>query len=188
MNNQKSELRKKQIALAITIVIHLFIFYSPLTTTSFFVSDAFKKGELTVKVNLNQHQIKKSKATKIKKKKTLDKSKVKKVVKEEVKEQKESTKARALEQSASFESSILNYVEPDYPRVAIRRGITGVVVLELKVDHQGSVVEVVLAQSSGKEILDESALEASKQWKFKENLTNQGQLLSISKRIVYKIN
>ncbi|MCP4912543.1 MAG: energy transducer TonB [Oligoflexia bacterium] len=188
MNKQKSESNKKLIALAITIVIHVLIFYSPLTTTSFFISDAFKKGELTVKVSLNQQKQKKSVPLKREKKKVIDKSEVKKVVEEKTNEVKETTKARAIEQSASFESSILNYVEPDYPRVAIRRGITGVVVLELKVNHLGTVVEVLLAQSSGKEILDESALSASKQWKFKENLTREGQLLSISKRIVYKIN
>lgn len=55
---------------------------------------------------------------------------------------------------------------PPYPEIARRRGYQGTAVLLVRVMKDGSVGEVRLAQSSGYEILDRSALETVKTWRF----------------------
>lgn len=57
-------------------------------------------------------------------------------------------------------------VQPRYPRVAQKRGIEGTVMYEIWLDEQGNQIQQYLITSSGTEILDKSALEAIKQWKF----------------------
>jgi protein TonB len=55
---------------------------------------------------------------------------------------------------------------PKYPRVARRKRYQGTVVLEVRVDRNGSVSDIRLFQSSRHEILDRSAMEAVKKWLF----------------------
>ncbi|WP_316245783.1 energy transducer TonB [Vibrio mimicus] len=57
-------------------------------------------------------------------------------------------------------------VQPRYPRVAQKRGIEGTVMYEIWLDEQGNQIQQYLITSSGTEVLDKSALEAIKQWKF----------------------
>lgn len=56
--------------------------------------------------------------------------------------------------------------KPDYPRLAQRRQYQGTVVLQALVDIQGRVVRVDLIQSSGYAILDRSARESVRKWRF----------------------
>lgn len=55
---------------------------------------------------------------------------------------------------------------PDYPLAAKRRGIEGRVLVQAEVDEHGLPATVRLARSSGSEMLDNSALEAVKGWRF----------------------
>jgi len=57
-------------------------------------------------------------------------------------------------------------VQPRYPRIAQKRGIEGTVMYEIWLDEQGNQIKQQLLTSSGTAILDQSALEAIKQWKF----------------------
>jgi TonB family protein len=53
---------------------------------------------------------------------------------------------------------------PPYPQRARQRGWEGLVVLELTIDEQGRVTAVVVAESSGREALDDAAREAAAAW------------------------
>lgn len=60
----------------------------------------------------------------------------------------------------------LNNPKPPYPLAARRRGIEGRVVLHAHVLEGGQCAEVRLKQSSGYELLDASAIETVKHWRF----------------------
>ena len=63
----------------------------------------------------------------------------------------------------------LNYLEisgPDYPKVARAKGWEGTVVLKALVEKDGHCESAVVEKSSGHKVLDESAIEAVKRWKF----------------------
>ncbi|MDU9049802.1 MAG: energy transducer TonB [Candidatus Electrothrix sp. Rat3] len=55
---------------------------------------------------------------------------------------------------------------PEYPRVARRRGLEGLVTLEAKIDRNGRVEELRLFTGSGHSILDKAALKAVRAWRF----------------------
>lgn len=56
---------------------------------------------------------------------------------------------------------------PVYPLIARRRGMEGVVLLRVLVAADGRVAEVEIAQGSGFAVLDQSALEAVRGWRFR---------------------
>lgn len=56
-----------------------------------------------------------------------------------------------------FDAAYLNNPRPPYPEAAVRRGVTGVVMLRVLVGAHGRAVSVELEQSSGSRLLDESA-------------------------------
>ncbi len=55
---------------------------------------------------------------------------------------------------------------PGYPRLARRRGLEGVVLLEVLVDISGKVADLRVDTSSGHAILDRAALKAVRRWRF----------------------
>lgn len=55
---------------------------------------------------------------------------------------------------------------PAYPALARRRNYQGTVKLDVLVDRQGRVAQIRVAQSSGYSILDRSALESVRRWRF----------------------
>jgi TonB family protein len=57
--------------------------------------------------------------------------------------------------------------KPDYPVTALNEKAEGLVETKLYVDKQGVVSRVEITQSSGRQDLDNAALEAAKQYKFK---------------------
>ncbi|HEX9180830.1 MAG TPA: energy transducer TonB [Burkholderiales bacterium] len=65
-----------------------------------------------------------------------------------------------------YNAAYLSNPPPDYPAVARRRGLEGVVLLSVLVNEAGLPKEVKLARSSGTPILDDAALEAVKGWRF----------------------
>ncbi|MBI2240606.1 MAG: energy transducer TonB [Magnetospirillum gryphiswaldense] len=60
----------------------------------------------------------------------------------------------------------LDNPHPPYPTLARRRGWEGLVVLMVLVDEMGMAQKVALHQSSGHDILDQSALHTVKSWRF----------------------
>ncbi len=56
--------------------------------------------------------------------------------------------------------------KPDYPALAKSMGWQGKVMLKVQVSEEGLSAAVEIEHSSGHEILDESAVEALKQWRF----------------------
>lgn len=67
---------------------------------------------------------------------------------------------------ANFRANYAHNPKPNYPAIARSRGWQGKVLLRVKVSAQGLSDDVTVEQSSGHEILDESAIEAVKRWRF----------------------
>ena len=67
---------------------------------------------------------------------------------------------------ASFTASYLHNPKPEYPSLARSRGWQGKVKLRVQVSAEGMSETVEVVSSSGHEILDESAVEAVKKWRF----------------------
>jgi len=66
----------------------------------------------------------------------------------------------------SCSSASLNNPKPDYPRIALRRGIEGLVLLHVEVDEQGQPIEIHVKKSAGFKPLDIAALKAVRRWRF----------------------
>jgi len=64
------------------------------------------------------------------------------------------------------EARVLEYVEPHYPDAARRRGLEGVVRVEVDLSADGEVTDVRVVESSGVASFDESALKAVRKWTF----------------------
>jgi len=71
-----------------------------------------------------------------------------------------------LDAEPDYRADYLNNPRPPYPMVARRMGYNGKVVLNVEVLAEGRAGQVLLHQSSGYEILDKSALQTVKTWKF----------------------
>lgn len=67
---------------------------------------------------------------------------------------------------ANFRANYAHNPKPEYPSIAKSRGWQGKVMLRVQVSAEGLSDAVAVEQSSGHEILDESAVEAVKQWRF----------------------
>jgi len=71
---------------------------------------------------------------------------------------------------ARIVEAVPNYLinpKPKYPKLAIRRGYEGTVILLVEVLPDGSVREVKILKSSGRRVLDQSALKTVRKWRFK---------------------
>lgn len=71
-----------------------------------------------------------------------------------------------LDAEPDYRADYLNNPRPPYPLVARRMGYQGKVVLNVEVLAEGRAGEVKLQTSSGYDILDKSALQTVKTWKF----------------------
>jgi protein TonB len=65
-----------------------------------------------------------------------------------------------------FDAGALNNPAPTYPALARRRGIEGMVLLEVEVDAQGLPAKIQIATSSQAEMLDQAAIDAVRNWHF----------------------
>jgi TonB family protein len=63
----------------------------------------------------------------------------------------------------------LNQADPKYPENALRDKIEGTVWVRMWIDESGNVVDAVIAKSDT-DVLNEAAIDAGKQWKFKPAL------------------
>jgi len=67
---------------------------------------------------------------------------------------------------ADYKAAYLQNPKPPYPPLAFRMRVEGKVIVLAEVLADGRAGQVSLAQSSGNELLDQSALETVKNWKF----------------------
>lgn len=67
---------------------------------------------------------------------------------------------------ANYRANYAHNPKPEYPAVARSRGWQGKVLLRVKVSADGLSDDVSVEQSSGHDMLDESAVEAVKKWRF----------------------
>lgn len=67
---------------------------------------------------------------------------------------------------AELDSMMAN--PPHYPRELLDAGIEGEVLLMIRIDAHGRVMERSIHQSSGNELLDAAALDAAQRWQFRE--------------------
>ena len=65
-----------------------------------------------------------------------------------------------------FQAAYLNNPLPGYPMVARRMGWQGKVVLNVEVLENGLPGQIKLHQSSGREVLDNAAIQAVRSWRF----------------------
>jgi TonB family protein len=86
--------------------------------------------------------------------------------------------------SLEFNHTIQSYADPVYPRLALKRGIVGVVKVKISVSADGVPSQILVIKTSGHKILDDAAMEAIKKWTFtkKNNLT-----YFVEKTIVFEI-
>ena len=68
--------------------------------------------------------------------------------------------------------SLMIPFQPKYPRIALKNGIEGTVILKVKVDKQGTPYKVEISQSSGSDMLDNAALRAARKCKFSPAINN----------------
>lgn len=66
----------------------------------------------------------------------------------------------------NVQAAYLSNPRPPYPRMALRRGWEGVVVLQIDLDKQGQPLRVEVADSSGHRVLDKAAQAAVRRWRF----------------------
>lgn len=64
----------------------------------------------------------------------------------------------------------ISHVAPVYPDIAKQARVQGIVILEAIIDPQGAVTNVRVLRSIP--LLDQSAIEAVKQWKYEPTLLN----------------
>lgn len=83
---------------------------------------------------------------------------------------------------ATIDTHYVDNPKPAYPAVALRQGWQGQVMLRVQVNEEGVSDAVTIERSSGYELLDESALEAVKQWRF--NPAKRGDIAIASSVIV----
>ena len=65
-----------------------------------------------------------------------------------------------------FDAKYLNNPSPNYPEMARQRGIEGEVLLKVLVSSQGKALKVEIIKSSGSQMLDFSAQDTIKNWRF----------------------
>ncbi len=68
------------------------------------------------------------------------------------------------------ESKLIKRVEPVYPELARRTGVSGVVILKVIVDEEGNVATVTVLQ--GHPLLNDEAVRAVAQWKYSPTVLN----------------
>jgi TonB family protein len=66
--------------------------------------------------------------------------------------------------------ALLERVEPEYPGLAARAHVTGIVILEAVVDRNGRVADVRVLRSIP--LLDKAAVEAVRKWHYSPLLLN----------------
>ena len=80
--------------------------------------------------------------------------------------------ATPVVQLPSSNAAYLNNKMPPYPATSKRMGEVGTSIVSAYIDEEGRVQEIQLKKSSGYERLDQAALGAIRQWRFKPGTSN----------------
>jgi protein TonB len=67
-------------------------------------------------------------------------------------------------------SKLIRRVEPEYPELAKRARVSGIVLLQVTIDETGSVTDVKIIR--GHPLLNQAAVDAVRQWKYSPTLLN----------------
>jgi periplasmic protein TonB len=70
-------------------------------------------------------------------------------------------------------ANLLRQVQPEYPVLARKTGTQGVVLLEAVITREGTIDPARIRVISGHVLLNEAAIEAVKQWRYKPTLLNK---------------
>lgn len=84
-----------------------------------------------------------------------------------------------------YQAAYLNNPHPGYPMVARRMGWHGKVMLEVEILENGLPGEIKLHQGSGRDVLDNAAMQAVRGWRFVPARKNG---VVVAKRIIVPIN
>ncbi|MBL4574755.1 MAG: energy transducer TonB [Opitutaceae bacterium] len=76
--------------------------------------------------------------------------------------------------------------KPKYPTIARRRGVEGIVILDISLTNSGHVSNAFIVKSSGSSALDRSALKAVKIWRFPAGRFNS--ITSFKQKIEFRLN
>jgi protein TonB len=68
------------------------------------------------------------------------------------------------------ESKLIKRVDPVYPQIAIHARVSGVVILDVRVDEEGNVESIRVL--SGHPLLNEAAVSSVRQWKYSPTILN----------------
>jgi periplasmic protein TonB len=84
---------------------------------------------------------------------------------------------------------LLKRVEPEYPEIARKARMGGMVILEAILTGNGDVEDVRVLKSAGNSMLDESAVRAVRQWKYKPALLNGKPVkVYLTVTVMFKLN
>ncbi|MYD46142.1 MAG: energy transducer TonB [Gammaproteobacteria bacterium] len=80
--------------------------------------------------------------------------------------------------------------EPEYPTVALQRGIEGYVVVKFDVTEEGTVENPVILEADPPGIFDRSALRAAKRFKFRAKVVNNEpvRVTGVKYRLIYELD
>lgn len=84
-----------------------------------------------------------------------------------------------------FENTVTYYKEPVYPKMAIRRGIEGKVLVRLKISNEGIPLESQIISTSGHDTLDQAAVRATKEWRFQKRSGQEHYF--VQKNIIFQL-
>jgi TonB family protein len=153
----------------LSVTLHSFLFLTFPRSTDF-EAPAQRKSNVLVTLVKENHTYE----IPVEKMVTIDQEKISGV------KQKEN---QPVPKTEDFNSIIKDYIPPEYPQMAIRKGIQGTVVIRLNVNGKGIVTSVDLVKSSESLLLDQTVLSAAKTWTFKINTPTQ-----LNKKIVFKLD
>lgn len=156
-----------------TILIGSFFGHAVVLGIGTFVSGSPKygveQGSSSMEVVLYKEPVKKEKKAEIKNVFSIPQSS-KTIKQNEIKEEKQIEKSVVIpaERGAINEAKpiYLKNPAPVYPELARVNGWEGTVILEALVSEEGTIEKIQILESSGYKILDESAYETIKTWKF----------------------
>ena len=71
-----------------------------------------------------------------------------------------------------MQSNLVNTVKPAYPRLAILTRTQGAVILEAVITREGTIDPSSLRVLTGHTLLNDAAIDAVKQWRYRPTLLN----------------
>lgn len=157
-----------QVSLCVALVLHALVLFSAnpsLLTPKSETSIASSKAKL--KLNLQERKFQKTP----KKKKVVKKSK-KNIAKKVIAIEQEVSETQAAILKTKINKASMHTPKPRYPRMAIKRGIEGSVVVKILINEDGLPYDATVLKSSGFKVLDEAAVNTAMQWKFSPALVN----------------